>query len=325
MDLRTVLVFVLVATAVACIAWVLLPYLTGEIQAERRQMSVVGAGQSKIALNRPRDALSRRNQIAESMKELEARQKKRKNLNLNQRIEQAGLSISKNQFMIYSAVSGIIIGLLIFSISRSSILGFMALFAGGLGLPRWMLTHFRKRRQARFLNEFPNSIDVIVRGVKAGLPLADSIRIVANEAQEPVRSEFKEIIEVQTVGVPMADACEKLYDRIGVAEANFFSIVISIQQKTGGSLADTLGNLSKVLRDRKKMKAKIVAVSMEAKASASIIGSLPLIVMGLVYITSPNYIELLWTHDLGRVMLACSAFWMFCGIMIMRKMINFDF
>ena len=120
-------------------------------------------------------------------------------------------------------------------------------------------------------------------------------------------------------------ACARLYDNMPLAEANFFGIVIAIQQKSGGNLSEALGNLSRVLRDRKKMAAKIRAMSMEAKASATIIGSLPIAVMLLVYITSPTYIELLWTTSLGRVMLACCATWMFIGVMVMKKMINFDF
>ena len=140
-----------------------------------------------------------------------------------------------------------------------------------------------------------------------------------------MRSEFRSIIETQAIGMPIGEACAKLYERIPVAEANFFGIVIAIQQKAGGNLSEALGNLSKVLRDRKKMKAKIQAMSMEAKASASIIACLPIAVMLLVYITSPHYIELLWTHPTGRMMLACCAVWMSIGVMVMRKMINFDF
>ena len=123
----------------------------------------------------------------------------------------------------------------------------------------------------------------------------------------------------------IGDACQKLYERMPVAEANFFGIVISIQQRAGGNLSETLGNLSKVLRDRKKMKAKIQAMSMEAKASAGIIACLPPSVMTLVWLTSPAYIELLWTSSTGRVMLGCCAVWMSIGVFVMKKMINFDF
>ena len=132
-------------------------------------------------------------------------------------------------------------------------------------------------------------------------------------------------METQTIGMPLGDACARLYDRMPLPEANFFGIVISIQQKAGGNLSEALGNLSKVLRERKKMKAKIRAVSMEAKASAVIIGCLPISVALLVYLTSPDYIELLWTTDLGRFMIAGCLIWMSIGVFVMKQMINFDF
>ena len=164
-----------------------------------------------------------------------------------------------------------------------------------------------------------------MRGVKAGLPLLECLRIITTDAPEPLKSEFRTIVETQAVGIPLGEACGKLYEHIPVAEANFFAIVVGIQQRAGGNLSEVLGNLSRVLRDRKKMKAKIQAMSMEAKASATIIGALPLAVMTLVYITSPQYIELLWTHPTGQFMLFCSAAWMSMGVFVMRKMINFDF
>jgi len=198
-------------------------------------------------------------------------------------------------------------------------------FAAGFGMPMWLLKYLKKRREAKFLEAFPDAVDTIVRGIKAGLPLLDSMRIIGLDAPEPVRSEFRTIMETQAVGMPIGEACGKLFERIPIAETNFFGIVISIQSKTGGNLSEALGNLSRVLRDRKKMKAKIQAMSMEAKASAAIIACLPVAVMGIVYVTSPNYIELLWTHPTGRFLLACCAVWMFTGIMVMRKMINFDF
>jgi tight adherence protein B len=172
---------------------------------------------------------------------------------------------------------------------------------------------------------FPDAVDVIVRGIKAGLPLLDSLKLIAVDSVEPVRGEFRTIMETQTIGMPIGEACLKLYENMPVPEANFFGIVISIQQKSGGNLSEALGNLSRVLRDRKKMKAKIQAMSMEAKASASIIGALPIAVMGLVWLTSPAYIELLWIEPMGRLMMAACGTWMFIGVMVMRKMINFDF
>jgi len=198
-------------------------------------------------------------------------------------------------------------------------------FAAGFGLPRWILGYLKKRREKAFLKALPDAVDVIVRGIKAGLPLFESIKVVAADAPEPLRGEFLAIIETQAIGMPLGDACTRLFERMPVPEANFFGIVIAIQQKSGGNLSEALGNLSKVLRDRKKMAEKIQAMSMEAKASAGIIGSLPPIVMLLVYLSTPEYISLLWTHPTGQLMLVGCVIWMGMGIFVMKRMINFDF
>ena len=198
-------------------------------------------------------------------------------------------------------------------------------FAAGFGLPRWTLGYLKKRREKAFLKALPDAVDVIVRGIKAGLPLFESIKVVAADAPEPLKGEFLAIIETQAIGMPLGDACTRLFERMPVPEANFFGIVIAIQQKSGGNLSEALGNLSKVLRDRKKMAEKIQAMSMEAKASAGIIGSLPPIVMLLVYLSTPDYISLLWTHPTGQLMLVACVVWMSVGIFVMKRMINFDF
>ena len=198
-------------------------------------------------------------------------------------------------------------------------------FAAGFGLPRWTLGYLKKRREKAFLKALPDAVDVIVRGIKAGLPLFESIKVVAADAPEPLKGEFLAIIETQAIGMPLGDACTRLFERMPVPEANFFGIVIAIQQKSGGNLSEALGNLSKVLRDRKKMAEKIQAMSMEAKASAGIIGSLPPIVMLLVYLSTPVYISLLWTHPTGQLMLVGCVVWMSIGIFVMKRMINFDF
>jgi tight adherence protein B len=176
----------------------------------------------------------------------------------------------------------------------------------------------------KFGEKFADALDVIVRGIKSGLPLNDCLRIVANEADEPVATEFRLIIEGQALGLPLTEAVAKLYERMPSAEANFFGIVLAIQQKTGGNLSETLGNLSRVLRERRKMRDKIQAVSMEAKASAWIIGSLPVVVALLVYLTTPKYIELLWLTQTGKVAMVAGGLWMLIGVLVMKKMINFD-
>jgi tight adherence protein B len=167
-------------------------------------------------------------------------------------------------------------------------------------------------------------MDVIVRGIKSGLPLNDCMRIIASEARDPVKSEFRQLVESQALGLSVGDACGKLFERVPVAEANFFAIVIQIQQKAGGNLSEALGNLSRVIRERRKMKGKVAAMSMEARASAAIIASLPFVVTGFLWVSSPNYIELLWKTQSGKIALAISGCWMLVGLFTMKKMIDFD-
>jgi tight adherence protein B len=315
--------FFLVALAIGGVAWVFVyPILSGERKTERRMASVA---RSEPVTRQTRAAPKTRRDIEGTIKELEERQKKKRRVPLAIRIEQAGLDWSKRRFVMTGAALGLAAFLLatITGLGLVAALGFA--FAASCGIPFWLLSFLKKRRESKFLYNFPDAVDVIVRGIKAGLPLLDSLKLIANESTEPIRSEFRGIIQTQTVGIPLGEACLKLYERMPVAEANFFGIVVSIQQRSGGNLSETLGNLSRVLRDRKKMKAKIQAMSMEAKASAAIIGALPLIVMTLVYLTSPHYIELLWTEPFGRVLLACSGTWMAIGVFVMKKMINFDF
>ncbi|MFZ9502270.1 MAG: type II secretion system F family protein, partial [Beijerinckiaceae bacterium] len=142
---------------------------------------------------------------------------------------------------------------------------------------------------------------------------------------EPLATEFRGLVESQQMGMTMSEAVERMAQRIPTPEANFFAIVITVQQKTGGNLSEALGNLSRVLRERKKMRGKIRAMATEATASAAIIGSLPFIVTILIYVTSPDYIKLMWTTPTGKVVLVAAGMWMSCGIAVMRKMINFDF
>ena len=317
--------FFLVAVAIGGVAWVFIfPIISGERNAERRMASVARA--QPIAARPTRGAQkTRREQVEGTLKDIELRQRTTKRVPLAIRITQAGLSWSTRRFLLTAGALGIGAFLMVLPTGAGLLAAIGFAFAAGGGLPLWLLSFLKKRREARFLDVFPDAVDVIVRGIKAGLPLLDNFKVIAADAEEPVRSEFRSIIETQTVGLPLGEACLKLYERMPVAEANFFGIVISVHQRAGGNLSEALSNLSRVLRDRKRMKAKIQAMSMEAKASATIIGALPIAVMALVYFTSPQYIELLWTTSMGHAMLAGSVLWMATGILVMRKMINFNF
>jgi tight adherence protein B len=323
--MNTMMVVLLSMLAAGAVFYALVyPYLSGEATAEKRKAALLQSSPQRTAGARTNDIAQRRKQVAESLKEIEQKGKTKK-VSLEQRLLQAGLTMTKSQFLIWSAVGGFGLSLFLLFVTGEFLLAGLGLFVGGLGLPRWILSHLKRRRLKKFSLEFPNALDVIIRGVKAGLPLGDCLRIVAAEAVEPVKSEFVQIVEAQTMGLTISEAIERIADRVPVAEARFFSIVISIQQKAGGNLSEALGNLSRVLRDRKKMAAKIQAMSSEAKASASIIAALPFVVAMMVYFTSPRYIELLWLTSTGRVVLFCSAVWMIIGVSVMKKMISFDF
>jgi tight adherence protein B len=317
----------LITVAVGGVLYVFIyPMLSGEKRVEQRMREISADEiQAKRGRKTADSTTARRQQVEDTLKQLEAKQKNVKNPPIEMRLQQAGLSISKKQFYVFSAVAGLIAFLLMLLSGMGLWLALAAIPAGGFGIPRWVVGYLKKKREAKFILELPNAIDVIVRGVRAGLPIGDCIRIIAAETTEPVRGEFRLIAEGQAIGMSLSESAQKMYERVPLPEANFFGIVLAIQQQAGGNLSEALGNLSRVLRERKKMSQKIKAMSMEAKASASIIASLPFGVMMLVYLTSPNYIELLWTTPTGRVLLAGSAMWMTMGVLVMRKMINFDF
>jgi tight adherence protein B len=324
MKMQALAMAFMAATAIGGIAWVFLyPILSGEKKAESRRASI--AKSAPAARQVDKSQRTRREQVEGSLRDLEARRKKEKKVPLGTRLTQAGLDWTPQKFMVVSAILGAVsfVAALVFSGGLLAALGLA--FAGGFGLPRWSLGFLKKRREKAFLKALPDAVDVIVRGIKAGLPLFESIKVVAADAPEPLRGEFLAIIETQAIGMPLGEACARLFERMPLPEANFFGIVVAIQQKSGGNLSEALGNLSKVLRDRKKMAEKIQAMSMEAKASAGIIGSLPPIVMLLVYLSTPQYISLLWTNPTGQLMLCGCVVWMTMGILVMKKMINFDF
>ncbi|WEX75057.1 type II secretion system F family protein [Sinorhizobium numidicum] len=271
----------------------------------------------------------RRRSVEKTLREIEDKQKANTRQGskprLSVRLRQAGLGWSLRTYCLACAGAGLATYAvtLLLGLGTFATLGFA--IAGALLLPYIYVNAKRKARFKRFGAEFPNAVDVIVRGLKAGLPMTDCLRVIAAEAQEPVKGEFVTIAQDQTLGIPVDEAVQRMCERIPLPEANFFAIVIAIQSRTGGSLAEALGNLSKVLRERKKMAGKIKAMSAEAKSSAGIIGALPFFVAGAVYLTSPDYIALLFTTLIGKIVLGGCALWMSIGTFIMRKMINFDF
>lgn len=271
-------------------------------------------------------ALKRRQTTQEALKELSAseKQSRKRRLSIKGMMAQAGLTTSPMTFWLIAGGVGAalgVVGLLVQGLIGAG----MGFFIGLFGLPRWALGMMVAGRQKKFGSQLADAIDVIVRGVKSGLPLNQCLRIIAAESPEPLKSEFRQLCDSQSMGVPIDQSLQRMYDRMPLPEVNFFAIVLVIQQKTGGNLSESLGNLSSVLRARKLMTEKVKALSAEAKASAMIIGALPVVVMGLVYFTRPAYIQTLFTDPMGHVVLLGAATMMSMGIFIMHKMVNFKF
>jgi tight adherence protein B len=325
--LQTLAPIFMFAAAAGGIAYALLfPLLSGQKRAEERMRSI--APTDTVAVRQARGAAatqrSKRDSVAQSLKELDQREKARGKVTLEDRFAQAGLTITRQKYYLMSVVSAVAFAALAFVLIKHPAALPAGAVVGGLGFPLWVLNYLRNRRMKKFLEEFPNALDVITRGLKSGLPLNDCVRMIATEAAEPVKSEFRAMMDAQAVGISLGDAINDLYRRIPVPEANYFGIIIAIQQKSGGNLSETLANMSKVVRDRKKLKGKIQALSAEAKSSAGIIAAMPPAVATILYFTSPHYIEKLWTTDAGQFTLIGSAIWMLMGVLIMRKMINFQ-
>jgi tight adherence protein B len=328
-DLLLLGLLLLAALSIGAVVFLLVnPYLSGERRADKRIQGVTVTRSTRIAVKAQADAAqNRRRQVADTLRDLEDRQKAREKITMRLRLQRAGLDVSPRSFWVASLACGVVVaaGIWLSAPNLPIIVPLLGLFVGALGLPRWILARLTKRRQTKFTDEFANAIDVIVRGVKSGLPLPECLGIIARESPQPVSGEFTELVEQQRVGVPLGEAFERMMTRMPMPEVRFFAIVIAIQQQAGGNLSEALGNLSGVLRDRKRLQAKVRALSAEAKASAAVLGALPFVVMILVYITTPAYIALLWTTNFGQFLLACGGCWMTIGVLVMKKMINFKY
>jgi len=322
MILLAVLGFVLVAALGLAVA--------GDDQTNARALkraqalTTSGRAEKRRAKITNNDPGQRRKQLMKNLREQDLKQRKAQ-VSLSGRLQQAGLEATVPQFWIASAmVGGVVLGVTLFlHMPWYLVLG--AAFVAAFGIPRWVLGFLAKRRLKAFTSHFADAIDIIVRGVKSGLPINDCLRIIARESPAPLGPEFHRLVENLGMGVTLEQGLEKTYERLPTSELRFFTIVLAIQQKTGGNLAEALGNLSAVLRARKMMREKIKAMSSEATASASIIGCLPPGVVTLITVTTPSYMTVMFTDSRGHMFLLFGAVWMSLGIFVMRKMINFKF
>jgi tight adherence protein B len=288
-----------------------------------KRMTAVAKPEARV---KSADGGAKRKNVQNLLKEIESKSaEKQQKINMRQRLLLAGLpNVSVRNYYIFCAIIGVATVVLCLVSGQSIIVNVLATLTVAIGVPRWVLGFMRRRREKAFTEEFANAIDVIVRSVKAGLPTNEAMRIVAREVPNPVGAEFTTLCDGLRLGVTLEQGVKKMYESMPTPEVAFFGIVMTIQQKSGGNLSEALGNLSNVLRDRKRLQGKIKAMSSEAKASAGIIGSLPPVVGGLVYLTTPDYIAMLFTERMGNLMLLGCAIWMGLGIMVMKKMINFQ-
>jgi tight adherence protein B len=317
--------------AVAALVFTLAyPYFSGDRQKEARYVRVVETKAARSALQASGEtAAQRRKAVSDTLKDLELRQAAAEKITLRLRLQRAGLKITPKVYWLASVVCGLLFAFLIDvtlpPTGSRQFVAFAAGLVGTFGVPRWFISKLTKRRQNKFLSELANAIEIVVRGVKSGLPLNECLITIARESSEPLAGEFREVVEQQRVGVSLAEALERLTTRMPLAEVRFLTIVIAIQQQAGGNLSEALGNLATVLRDRFRLRMKVKALSAEAKASALVLASLPPGVMFMIYGASPDYIAPLFETRTGNFMIAASACWMLIGVLVMRKMINFKF
>ena len=321
-----ILVAILAMLTIGALGFALVPSALGGGRAEQRRKALQGDIRVKrVETDLARNRDQRRKDVQRVLKQQNDSLNAKKRLTLSRLLFQAGMTMKPATFIRNSIIFGIGVTLLLILVQvpifLAPVFGVAVAYLG----PRWWVGRKRKKYQSLFLDELPNAVEAIVRGVKTGLPLNDSIRVVAKDAKEPVKSEFGRVLDQQAFGMSMTEAVSVLLDRVPLPEVNFFVVVITVQQQAGGNLSEALGNLAKVLRNRKKMKQKIKAMSSEAKASAGIIGSLPFVVGILVSITSPTYLLPLFTSTLGHIWLGIGIVMLSMGVFVMSRMVKFEY
>jgi tight adherence protein B len=240
------------------------------------------------------------------------------------RLERTGRGWTTRQYLYTSLGIALSLAVLLYLKTGALMLsaGVGVLF--GAGLPHMVVGYFVKKRLNNFNSKFPDAIELLVRGLRSGLPVTETLGIVSSEIPGPVGSEFKGVVERIRIGRTMEEALQETADRLGTPEFQFFVITLAIQRETGGNLAETLSNLSDVLRKRAQMKLKIKAMSSESKASAYIVGALPFMVFVMIYIINPEYIGGFFTEDRLIVAGLGGLVWMSIGGFIMAKMVSFE-
>ncbi|HWU17365.1 MAG TPA: type II secretion system F family protein [Devosia sp.] len=324
--MNTLLLIILAMVAVGAAGFALVPSALGDSRADKRRKAFQGDLRvNRLEIDAARSRDQRRKTVQQALKTQTDALNAKKRITLPQLLFQAGMTIKPAAFIRNSIIMGVILFAVLVVVQVPFYFAAIFALAAAYLLPRMYVGRKRRKYQDSFLDELPNAVEAIVRGVKTGLPLNDSIRVVAKDAKEPVKSEFGRVLDQQAFGMSMTEAVQVLLDRVPLPEVNFFVVVITVQQQAGGNLSEALGNLARVLRNRKKMKQKVKAMSSEAKASAGIIGSLPFVVGILVSVVSPRYLEPLIATSLGHIWLGIGVLMLSAGIFVMNRMVKFDF
>lgn len=244
---------------------------------------------------------------------------------LSERLERTGHNISIGQFMMYGMLAGAFLSTVLWlTLALPPIVLLLVFTLVSMLLPHKVVMIMIAKREKKFMHTFPEALELLVRGLKSGLPIPETVRSVGEEFDGPVAEEFQSVSDKVRVGVTLEDALWESVKRVDVNDFKFFVVCIAVQRETGGNLAETLTNLVDILRKRRQMKMKIRAMSSEAKASALILGSLPFIMFGLISVTNYDYASLLWTDPRGHMALAAGLGILGFGAFIMKKMVSFE-
>lgn len=339
------MIYAIAGLAFFAIAGLGLAFTGGQSETVKKRTKAVASGAGTAVGRNARktqdESAMRRKKTQEMLEKLRDDGKQKRSSitprDIGSKLTQAGLDIPVSMFWIFSLILGVGFAAVVFMSGAQTIpLGPLkamnirpaliggAFFGGAFGFPRFLLGILIKMRHKKMTDQFADALDIIVRGVKSGLPLNECLRIIAKESPDPLGSEFGTLSDSLAMGTTIDRALANFYQRCPLAEVNFFTIVLNIQSKAGGNLSEALGNLSGVIRSRKMMREKIKAMSSEAKASGGIIAILPFAVGFMVYLTTPDYIMQLFVTETGHMILTLAAILLFMGTMVMRNMMNFE-
>ena len=307
--------------SLGALGWSMVNLIHGPRAKIKRRLAVIGGG---AVQTRRHGRQPKRKSVQTRLKQVEGVRTGQRGYRLREQLMQAGLHWEVWHYMAGCGALGLgaFGGAILMSLGV--LWGLVLALVVGFGLPKLVVSIAARRRIKTFTSQFAEAIDVVVRGISSGLPLGECINIIGREMGDPIGKEFRLITEGQKLGLSLQEVLARAVERMPTAELRYFSIVIAIQQQTGGNLADTLAKLSEVLRARKRMRDKVQAYASEARASAYIIGSLPLIVICALSVLSPSYIAPLFNTDTGHVLLSIGGITEVVGLFVMSKMINFD-